>query len=322
MSDLPPEARTVLDEGRFCYLAAATVHGPHVTPVVFVLDGDAVWATTARGTAKARAWKTNASAAGLVRHGGMAVSFRGRVTMFDALDTSTWSSAIRRAPDLMRVAARYSLKNARYFAGYARDARSVPLSWMPPARLMIAIEVNAGVVLDLSEGTVARRWGRWGNRVRSRPAFRSVRGSDLSATGAFREIRRDVGTSGRGVLGLKGSVGPVVLPVAWFRSASEGAYYGVLPRSFLALAGAEPSGPGALALSGRASAWRASRMSGLLLQGEAHMFVPGDLRGGRRALLAKAARAGSLPSDPVVVRLKPQGAMWWKGWSSGTVRRR
>jgi nitroimidazol reductase NimA-like FMN-containing flavoprotein (pyridoxamine 5'-phosphate oxidase superfamily) len=320
MSDLPPLAREILEEGRFCYLSATTDRGPHVTPVVFALQDDAVWATTARGTVKARAWKADASAAGIVQHRGMAVSFRGQVTAFDALDTSTWSSAIRRAPEVMRAAARFSLKNARYFAGYARDVRNLPLSWTPPARLMVSVELDAGVVLDMKAEAVAERWGRWRNRARSRAAFRTARGSELRGKGDFEKIRRELGASGRGVLGLTGSVGPVVLPVAWFRSASEGAYYAVLPRPFLALAGASPGSVGALVLD-RASAWRASRMRGLLLKGEAEMFVPGSLRSGRAALLAKAERGTSLPSDAAVVRLRPQRAMWWKGWSSGTVGR-
>lgn len=321
MSGFSPVGVEVLEEGRFCYLSANTDHGPHVTPVVFVFDGGAVWATTARGTAKARAWKGDSSAAGLVQHGGMAVSFRGRVAPYDALDTSTWSSAIRRAPDLMRAAARFSLKNARYFAGYARDFRSVPLSWTPPARLMVSVELQAGVVLDVKAGTVQAKWGRWGNRARGRVAFRSSRGSDLAGKGDFRDIRQTLGSSGRGVVGLQGSAGPVVLPVAWFRAASEGSYYAVLPRSFLALAGASAVGAAGLVLD-RTSAWRASRMRGVLIQGDAEIFLPDALRSGRAALLGKVRRGAPLPPDPAVLRLRPQRAMWWKGWASGTVRRR
>ena len=320
MRDLSPSGREVLEEGRFCYLAAVTDHGPHVTPFVFVSHGDAVWATTARGTAKARAWKTDSSAAGLVLHRGMAVAFRGRVIPFDMLDAATWSTAIRRAPELMQAAARYSLKNARYFAGYARDVRSLPLSWTPPARLMVSVELDAGVVLDLEAGTTEEQWGRWGNRTRSRATFRSGRGSDLPGKGVFGEVRQALGASGRGVVGLQTSTGPVVLPVAWIRSASEGAYYGVLPRAFLALAGAGPSDPASLVMD-RASPWRAARMRGVLVQGNAEVYVPRLVRSGRDALLARAARAGPLPSDPAVLRLRPERAMWWKGWSSGTVRR-
>ena len=321
MSGLSQAGLDVLDEGRFCYLSATTDHGPHITPVVFVLDDGSVWATTARSTAKARAWKTDSSAAGLVQHGGKAVAFRGTVTPYDIFDRATWSSAIRRAPSLMRAAARFTLKNARYFAGYARDVRSLPLSWTPPARLMVSVELQAAVVLDLESGTVEDRWGRWGRRASGRSAFRSSRGSDLAGQGAFREVRGALGSSGRGVLGLRGSAGPVVLPAAWVRAASEGAYYAVLPRSFLALAGANLTPMAALVLD-RTSAWRAARMRGMLIQGQAEAFLPDTLRSGRAALLATARRAGPLPSDPAVVRVRPQRAMWWKGWASGTVRRR
>jgi hypothetical protein len=320
MTGLSQASRDVLAQGRFCYLSATTDRGLHVTPLVFTFDGGTVWATTARGTAKARAWKSDAVAAGLVHHRGKAVAFRGSVARFDAFDTSTWSSAIRRAPELMRAAARFSLKNARYFAGYARDVRSLPLSWTPPARLLVSVELQAATVLDLESGAVEDKWGRWGNRTTGRTAFRPVRGSDLVGQGVFREVREALGSSGRGALGLQGTAGPTVLPVTWVRAASEGAYYAVLPRSFLALAGVSVAS--AALVTDRTSAWRAARMRGLLIQGEAEVFLPGGLRSGRAALLAKAARAAPVPSDPAVVRIRPQRATWWKGWASGTVRRR
>jgi nitroimidazol reductase NimA-like FMN-containing flavoprotein (pyridoxamine 5'-phosphate oxidase superfamily) len=321
MTGLSEAGREVLEQGRFCYLSATTDHGPHVTPVVFVYDGEAVWATTARGTAKARAWKSDTAAAGLVHHGGKAVAFRGSVARFDAFDTSTWSSGVRRAPDILRAAARFGLKNARYFAGYARDVRNLPLSWTPPARLMVSVDLQAAAVLDLESGTVEDRWGRWGNRAHGRSAFRQLRGSDLAGRGEFSEVRKALGSSGRGALGLLGSAGPAVLPVTWVRAPSEGAYYAALPRSFLALAGSGLA-PAAALVTDRTSAWRAARMRGLLIQGEAEIFVPGALRSGRGALLAKAARAAPVPSDPAVVRIRAQRATWWKGWASGTVRRR
>lgn len=321
MTGLSEAAREVLDEGRYCYLSATTDHGPHVTPVVFVFERGSIWATTARGTAKARAWKRDSAAAGLVHHRGKAVAFRGTVTRFDPFDTSTWSEALRRAPDLIRSSARYSLKNARYFAGYARDIRSLPLSWAPPARLFVSVEIQAAVVLDVESGIVEDRLGRWGNRTTGRTTFRALRGSELPSDQNFRKIRKGLGSSGRGALAVEGSVGTVVLPVAWVRAVSEGAYYAVLPRAFLALAGASLRSSAAL-VTDRASPWRAARMRGVLAQGEPEVFLPGALPSGRAALLTKASRAGRLPTDPAVVRLRPHRAMWWEGWASGTVRRR
>jgi hypothetical protein len=321
MTNLSEVSRAVLEEGRFCYLSATTEHGIHLTPVVFVFENEAVWATTARGTAKARAWKKDPSAAGLVQTAGTAVSFRGRIAAFDALDPATWPSALRRAPQLMRAAARFTLKNARYFAGYARDVRRLPISWMPPGRLLVSVEIHAGAVLDMEDGAVVEKWGRWGSRAGSQTAFRSGRGSDLRDRGVLDQVRKELGSSGRGALALPGSAGAAVLPVAWVRAVGEGAYYAVLPRPFLALVGVTASAPASLVLD-RPSAWRAAGMRGVLLQGEAEMFVPKRVRRGREDLLAQAARAGPLPADPAVVRLRPDRAVWWKGWTSGTVRRR
>jgi Pyridoxamine 5'-phosphate oxidase len=321
MTGLSEAGREVLDEGRFCYLSASTEHGPHVTPVVFVFERGSVWATTARGTAKARAWMRDPAAAGLVHHRGKAVAFRGTVTRFDPFDRSTWSETMRRTPDLMRAAARYTLKNARYFAGYARDVRSLPLSWTPPARVLVSVELQAAAVLDVESGAVEDRWGRWGNRSAGRPTFRALQGSELAGGPTFQEIRKGLGPAGRGALALEGSAGTVVLPVGWVRAGSEGAYYAVLPRTFLALAGAGLRSSAAL-VTDRTSPWRAARMRGVLAQGEPEVFLPDALRGGRAALLRKASRAGRLPSDPAVVRIRPHRAMWWEGWASGTVRRR
>src|SRR4029079_4595970 len=53
---LPAEAEEVLDRGVLCYLAVRPRFGPHLTPVVYVEDGGRLWVTTARSSAKARAW--------------------------------------------------------------------------------------------------------------------------------------------------------------------------------------------------------------------------------------------------------------------------
>jgi hypothetical protein len=320
MSAVPAAALEVLDEGRLCYLFARTRHGPHVTPVVFVLDEGAVWATTARATAKARAWKSDPTAAGLVRGGDRAVAFRGSVTMYDLLDPTTWRPGLRRRKQLLKASARFAMKNARYFAGYARDVRRLPLAWMPPARIIVSIDLEAGAVFDAEAGTVEERWGRLGSLSRGRTTFRPSAGAGLPERGMYRDLRRALGRSGRGALGLFGPGGPIVLPVAWSRAGSEGAYYAVLPRPFL-LAGATPAPKGALMMD-LPSPWRASRMRGILLQGEVEVFVPRNVRAGRDDLLVRARRAGPLLDDPAVVRLRPERAVWWKGWSSDTVERR
>lgn len=318
MSRIPAAARDILGAGTLCYLAARTEVAPHVTPVVFVLDGGRLWATTARRTVKARAWKRDRTAAGLVRLDDRAVTFRGRVTLHDVLDPRSWPASILRGPALVRASTRFTVKNARFFAGYARDARRVPLSWTPPGRVVVSVDLEAGAVLDVTHGKVGERWGTWGDGVEGRATFRRTSRSRPPEAEVPSGLRQTLGLAGPGALGVEGAVGPVVLPVRWARS--EGSHYAVLPRPFLALAEVGEDVPAALVLD-RASAWRAARMRGILLRGDAQVYLPDRVRAGREALLAHAERTGPLPPEPAVLRLRTRTAVWWEGWASGTVGR-
>lgn len=325
MSRLPRSAERVLRHGALCHLAAVTGRGPHVTPVVFVLHGGRLWGTTSRRTVKARAWRADPRTGGLVVAGGRAVAFRGRVSLYDVLDPASWPSAVLRAPALARAWAGFAVKNAPFFAGYAVDARRVPFGWMPPGRVAFSVDLDAGAVLDLDEGSVEDRWGPWGSRVASRPVFRPGRGRLPALPSAVRDA---VGDRGPAVLALDTPRGPVVLPARWARAGTEGACYAVLPRRFLALAGAPPSAPGGVVVD-RASRWRASHMAGVLFRGPADVYVPDRVTSGRSALARRVRAAapppedpGPPPDDPAVIRLRPRTAVWWRGWASGTVRRR
>jgi hypothetical protein len=286
-----------------------------VTPVVFAFHAGRLWGTTARRTVKARTWRRDPRASGLVTAGPLALSFRGRVTTYDALDPGTWGSMIRSAPSAARASARFTLKNAPFFAGYAVDARRVPLSWTPPGRVLFSVEIEHGAVLDPQAGRVVERWGRWGARASSRQEFRVSKGripdEDVPA-----EVREAVGQSGEGVLALAGSGGPAVLPGRWARAPGDGAFYAVLPRRFLALAGAGAERAGLVV--DRASRWRAADMAGLLLRGPADGYVLDRVGTGHESLARRARRAGTLPEEPAVVRLRPDVVVWWKGWASGT----
>jgi Pyridoxamine 5'-phosphate oxidase len=318
VTSLPEEARRILGEGTLCYLAACAPTGLHVTPVVFALDGRRLWATTARRAVKARAWKRDPRAAGLVRLGDRAVSFRGAVTLYDSLDPLTWPASILRGPVLARAWTRFSLKNARFFAGYARDAHRVPLSWTPPGRVVVSIDLDHGVVLDLAGGEVVDRWGRWGASVAGRASFRTASRPALSELRIPDELQRVLGSAGIGALGIEAPLGPVVLPTRW--AELNGDHVAVLPRAFLALGQVEARVPVALLLD-RASAWRAAQMRGVLLRGEGDVYLPDEVSSGRRSLMRLAAHADPLPPDPAVVHLRARSAVWWEGWSSGTVIR-
>jgi nitroimidazol reductase NimA-like FMN-containing flavoprotein (pyridoxamine 5'-phosphate oxidase superfamily) len=308
---LPDEVRTILDDGVLCHLAAPSPVGPHVTPVVYVRDGDSLWGTTGRGTTKAARWRRDPSAGGLISVGDMAVTFRGRVTLHDALDPSTWWASVARAPQLARASARFTLKNRRFFAGYARDAAHVPLAWTPPARVVFSVDLQAAAVLD--RGRVRERWGSWSRGISGVETFRR-------STVRLRPLPDDVaellGRNGWGTLGVDGRHGPVVVPCRWVRSG--GTFHAVVSGATLALAGTT-SGPNGSVVIDHASTWRAAKMKGVLLRGPATVFVPEEVRSGARALAEVIERAGAPPDDPAVVRIRSGTAVWWSGWSSGTV---
>lgn len=313
---VPAAAEEILREGVLCYLAAPDEPSPHLTPVVFAYERGAVWATTARSSRKARLWRADPRAAALVRSGSRAALFRGDVTTYDALDPSSWRRSLLRGPLLARASARFTARNLRFFAGYARDAHRVPLAWTPPGRVFLSIDAAAGAVVDRDGDAVVARWGELGGRVAGRRDFRRTRAAPMLDEGVPEGVRRSVGGAGDGVMAVAAGRDVTALPVRWRRSPGEGCYYLVLPEAFLALAGGGPELPVSLAVD-RSSAWRAARMQGVLLRGRGTVFVPDRVRSGAASL---REAAGAEPGD-AVIRLRPERVVWWKGWSSGTVRR-
>ena len=315
MTAVPSSARRVLNDGTLCYLAAAASLGPHLTPVVYVFDSGAVWVTTSRSSVKARAWRRNRTAAGLVLAGDRAVSFRGSVRAYDAFDPATWAGAAAATPALIGATTRFALRNARFFAGYAVDASRVPFAWSPPGRVFVRVSVEAGAVLDLSSGVPIEMWGGWDavEPTTFRPAFRPAgraRSLDLRVPAG---VRRAVGPAGDGALALAGRDGIAVLPSAWRRRGSEGGYEATLPIAFAELAGAPALVPAALVVD-RLDAWRAAAMRGMMLRGDAELFDPGRVSRGGRALRERTAPGRAL------ARLRPARVVWWEGWSGGSVR--
>lgn len=303
---LPRPAHELLERGTLCYLAVRTSRGPHLTPVVYSLDGGRLWLTTSRTSVKARALRQNRDVAGMIRSGGEAVTFRGRARTYDALDPLSWPYAAVAGPRLIRAATRFSLKNARFFAGYAVDARRVPLAWTPPGRVFVGISAVSGALLDLVEGTVAAAWGEWDGEAevikyrRSLGQVKARRALDLRVP---RPVRSVVGSKGEGALAFGGR-SLAVLPVRWRRVAREGTYEATLPRAHLELSGAAIGGragdAGWAALTvDRLASWRAAEMAGMLLQGQ-----------------AEAAPSGS---GLALVRLRPRRVVWWQGWRSGAL---
>jgi len=319
-SSIPPAARRILREGVLCHLASETPAGPHLTPVVFVLDGGRLWLTTARTSVKARSWRRHPRVAGLVRTNERAVTFRGTVRTYDALDLSSWPAATVAGPRLVRAATRFSVKNARFFAGYAVDANRVPFAWTPPGRVFASVRIDEGAVLD--GGKVSERWGFDASGVR--PATRFVRDGRRARSldlGIPSWVRTALGPTGPGTVALTAPDGRMtVLPARRRRVGSENRFDIVMPVALAALTGTASGLPGALTID-RASSWRAAEMMGILLRGDVEVFVPETTRSGRPALREALIRAaGPHPGpDLALLRLRPRRAVWWDGWTSGTV---
>jgi hypothetical protein len=319
---IPDAARRVLAEGVLCHVAARTPLGPHLTPVVYVLDGGRLWLTTSRGAVKARAWRRDPSVAGMVRQGDLAVTFRGQVRTYDVLDARTWPGAVAASPSFARAATRFSLKNARFFAGYAVDARRVPFAWTPPGRVFVSVRLTAGWVLSTKDRIRISRWGEWPVGAFGLASFRAGprrRGIDLGVPAGARAA---VAGRSDGALALDAGGHLTVLPARARRAGSEGSYDAVLPRGFFELSGLVGRGPAALTLD-QASTWRAADMIGVLLRGPAQAYVAAAVRRGATLLHARTASivGEDGPQDLALVRLHPTSAVWWEGWASGTVSR-
>jgi hypothetical protein len=312
VSFLSTAVQQVLSEGQFCAVATSTPNGPHCTPLVFASSGGRLWLTTSRGSVKARSWKANAAVAGLIRHGDLAVTFTGTVRTYDALDRSTWSQAVAGATSIARAGATFSRKNARFFAGYAFDARQVPFAWTPPGRVFVGVDLERTALLD-DEGIQEGR-ARWGGEAVSHATFRNVHAGDDPLLALPGDVREALGTEGEGALTLSGSRGPVVLPARWRQEGS--AILVALPAETLELADAGPDAPAALTID-RAAAWRARDMVGAMVQGTGAQFLVGELGSGAKT--ARSLATSIAPSAGALVRIAAARLVWWKGWTSGSV---
>jgi hypothetical protein len=311
VSFLSTAVQSVLEQGPFCAVATSTERGPHCTPLVFAYSGGRIWLTTSRRSVKARALRRDPSVAGLVRNGELAVTFTGSVRTYDALDRSTWGAAVAGATTIARATATFSRKNARFFAGYAFDAKQVPLAWTPPGRVFVGVDLERTALLD-ADGVQEGR-GRWGGEPTSHGTFRrSAKGADPFAV-VPDEVMASLGRAGEGSLTLVGERGPVVLPARW--RAEPTALYAALPAETLALADAGADAPVALTVD-TPSIWRARDMVGAMVQGDAACFVVGALGSGGKTAATLAREID--PDADALIRITPRRVVWWQGWTSGS----
>jgi hypothetical protein len=309
---IPLPAGRLLDAGELCYVAAPAAV-PHVTPMVFALAGGRLWVTTSRRSLKARFWRTDPRYAGLVRAGSTALIITGTATTHDALDPRSWRRSLTDAPLLAVASARFTRKNARFFAGYAFDAHKVPLAWTPPGRVFVELEIERSALV---EGDVVHRRGEWPTRMASRDGFRASRAGRAAFEAIPGPVREAVGTVGAGALAVEGGNGPVVLPARW--TVDGAALYAVVSERILSLGVVtRASIPVALCID-RPSTWRAREMVGVIARGEGEIHVVERLQSGATSAGAVVRAAGG-ERDPVVVRIRASQYVWWRGWHSGTV---
>jgi nitroimidazol reductase NimA-like FMN-containing flavoprotein (pyridoxamine 5'-phosphate oxidase superfamily) len=310
VSFLSTAIQQILEEGSFCSVVTSTPRGPHCTPLVFAYSGGRIWLTTSRGSVKARGWKADPTVAGLVRHGDLSVVFTGSVKTYDAMDRNTWGAAVAGATSIARATARFSKKNARFFAGYAMDAHAVPLAWTPPGRVFVGIDLERTALVG--EDGVQEGRGRWGGEAISHAAFRRTK-AVATIDVAPPEIRQELGTSGDGFLAIAGSRGPVVLPVRW--SLDGDALYAAMPAETLSLADAGPDAQAALTID-KVSAWRAREMVGMMVQGTAQLYCLDELGTGAKSARSIATKIQA--SSSALVHIEPGRLVWWRGWTSGS----
>jgi hypothetical protein len=131
-------------------------------------------------------------------------------------------------------------------------------------------------------------------------------------------IATALGSVGRGVLAVEGDDGSLAaIPVRWVVDGAG--LYAAVGRSTLSLASAGRDARVALGMD-RASWWRASRMTGAMVQGRAEEWVLSELGTGSASArrIVEAAGAASV-QDAALVRIRPDRIVWWSGWSSGSV---
>jgi hypothetical protein len=253
--------------------------------------------TTSRASAKARAWRRDPFVAGMVRTDTAAVMFRGRVRTHDALDPNSWP-AISGGPAVARASARFALRNARFFAGYAVDARRVPLVWGPAGRRFVRLSLHDGMVVTSETGDASPRGARGRRDPRLPAVLRASSPAPAADLGAPADVRRARGNRQRSQ--PSGKDGPLVLPVRWRRRCRRPPR----PPPGSARPRERPRGVG-LGVRGvacRTMARHAPRGAGVRA---------GATRGDAAAL------GGAFPGS--LVRVRPSRVVWWRGWTSGTV---
>ena len=239
MLSLTSEMRSVLNEGRQAHLAVVSKDGPHVTPELYALAGDALWFAVAATTLKLRVLPDNPRVGAIVRVGGRSVLLSGQARTYDVRSPRDVGRAIT-DPDVARAVSGFLLRNAGDLAAFARDTLSGRLGRrVPPRRVLIRLTPTRAALLD---GTaVMGSVGDWPGTV-PEPTRESLRGD------------RDA------VVGWLGPDGPVALPARWDETCAY------VPAAAAALAGLPEEAPACVVVDDYNEPGPAAK-SGRLLRG-------------------------------------------------------
>ncbi|MFL5768068.1 MAG: hypothetical protein ACJ758_09540, partial [Actinomycetota bacterium] len=237
------------------------------------------------------------------------------------LDPDTWIASIPRTRAIIRATRAFTLRNARFFAGYAVDARRVPLAWTPPGRVFAEISLDRGAVIE--NGAVVSRWGGWPEQaavsVRDRFDAETAR-ERFAFSGVPPAMIASLRRGGPAALAVRsGDRRPVVIPVSY--AIDRGEVLIAVSSELLSASGSGPSFEVSLEVDVE-SAWRARSMVGAFLAGSAEAFVPDRLSSGRQEAMRALEQVRRSPAEDALLRLHTERVTWWEGWTSGTVARR
>jgi len=157
---LPPEAISLLGEGRQVYVAVSSENGPHVTPELYAWSEGALWFAAAATTLKAKVLQKDPSIGAVVSVPGRALVMTGRVRAFDAHHPVDLARQVDRLPAAARALTRFTVRNATDLLAFAGDLATGKLGWgLPPRRIAFALRPERVALIE--NDSVTTHWG-WG----------------------------------------------------------------------------------------------------------------------------------------------------------------
>lgn len=284
-ADSDGHATVVVDDGS----------GPHSTLVGFTVAAGRVWFTTGRSAFKIGVMREHPVVAMLLPRDDRGwISVHGTATVIDAFRPQDTVRAIDSLARSGVAAARYLGDHPDDLIGYAIRAGQVPLDWLPPQRVLVAVDPQRVLVVD-RVGEITRRRGRW-SPLLPRPAHTDVA---LPVLVAGPEWARDrIDTAGPTSIGWGADDGLVAMPGSWHGDRAD---FDV-PTALLQAAGTPSSAPVSVTLEAPDRGIGPTGNCGLCLRGVATVVAIGPER-------SEASLA--------LERLH-----WWEGFKTGTLEPR